>query len=412
MSRIHCYGMTVRITFMKFQLGSPRTSSYLFRVTKYLSIVLIFYTFVFFLFPHIKPSSLTITDSDIDFETRTSPVYNGFLPLTNAHQLCAAHDLAPYQPRTHPRKIYDLFMINNELDWLDIRLHEMSSEVDYFVILEAPHTFTGLPKNMSFQTQRSQFAAFDKKIIYHVLEDAPPPIDPTAQPGSKDYEANAWIQEKFQRDAMFSQVFPKLSGDQRPHEGDVILVSDVDELIRPATLQLLRNCAFPLILTLRSQFYYYSFQFRHRGEQWRHPQATFFRGMDNTILPHSLRSRHGGAVQVDERDSKQVADLWNAGWHCSSCFATLREMRRKMESFSHTNLNAEEFRRTERIVDRVGQGKDLWDRFGQWYKRIDHNQDVPQYIKENPVKYSYMINRDGEGAGFIDYEESISLDLV
>lgn len=68
---------------------------------------------------------------------------------------------------------------------------------------------------------------------------------------------------------------------------------------------------------------------------------------------------------VDEQNSNNVGDLWNAAWHCSSCFSTIKEMRRKMESFSHTNLNKGEFRMTDRIVDRVGRGKDLWDRFGQ-----------------------------------------------
>jgi len=28
-------------------------------------------------------------------------------------------------------------MINTELDWLEIRLHELESQVDYFVILES-----------------------------------------------------------------------------------------------------------------------------------------------------------------------------------------------------------------------------------------------------------------------------------
>lgn len=301
-------------------------------------------------------------------------------------------------------------MVNSELDWLEIRLHEMNTEVDYFVILESPTTFTGLAKNMTFQENRARFAAFEDKIIYHVLKDAPLPISNTSLPGSKEYEANAWVQEKFQRDAMFTQVFPTLLDERKPNKGDVILVSDIDEVIRPASLQVLRNCNFPVILTLRSQFYYYSFQFRHRGEQWAHPQATFYQGLEDTIKPHSLRSRHGGHVIVDERDSNKKGDLWNAAWHCSSCFSTIKEMRRKMESFSHTNLNKAEFRKTGRIVDRVSRGKDLWDRFGQWYKRIDHNNDIPTYIKSHRAKYGYMVDRDGVGAGFIDYEEMIEQD--
>ncbi|KAF5868195.1 putative glycosyl transferase family 17 protein [Botrytis fragariae] len=395
--------MAIQLSKARYSLQSQTT-----RIIKILSIIVFFYICTYFLLPRIQFTPLTITEEDISFEQRTAHIYNNFLPASSSDQLCASHSLTSYPDRSQKRKIYDLFMVNSELDWLEIRLNEMNTEVDYFVILEAPTTFTGLAKNMTFQEHRAKFSAFEDKIIYHVLTDAPPPVANTTLPGSKEYEANAWIQEKFQRDAMFTQVFPKLVDAQKPNEGDVILVSDIDEVIRPASLQVLRNCVFPVILTLRSQFYYYSFQFRHRGEQWAHPQATFYRGLENTIKPHSLRSRHGGHVQVDEKDSKSIGNLWNAAWHCSSCFSTLNEMRRKMESFSHTNLNKQEFRMTDRIVDRVGRGKDLWDRFGQWYKRIDNNNDIPSYIKDHRSKFGYMVDRDGEGAGFVDYDEVIA----
>ncbi|CAD6445963.1 ce5e1419-c448-46e3-b67b-d3248a8cf106 [Sclerotinia trifoliorum] len=397
---------------MAIQISKPRYSLQIqnTRIFKILSIGILFYLSIYLLLPRIRSSTLTITEEDISFEQQSSHYSNNFLPASSAAQLCASHSLTPYPLRSQKRKIYDLFMVNSELDWLEIRLHEMNTEVDYFVILEAPTTFTGLAKNMTFQENRARFAAFEDKIIYHVLKDAPLPISNTSLPGSKEYEANAWVQEKFQRDAMFTQVFPTLLDERKPNKGDVILVSDIDEVIRPASLQVLRNCNFPIILTLRSQFYYYSFQFRHRGEQWQHPQATYYQGLENTIKPHSLRSRHGGHVSVDERDSNSKGDLWNAAWHCSSCFSTIKEMRRKMESFSHTNLNKEEFRATGRIVDRVSRGKDLWDRFGQWYKRIDHNNDIPTYIKTHRTKYQYMVDRDGTGAGFIDYEEMIEQD--
>ncbi|KAF7885843.1 uncharacterized protein EAF02_004352 [Botrytis sinoallii] len=395
--------MAIQLSKARYSLQNQTT-----RIIKIFSIIVFFYICTYFLLPRIQSTPLTITEEDISFEQRTAHINNNFLPASTSDQICASHSLTSYPNRSQKRKIYDLFMVNSELDWLEIRLNEMNTEVDYFVILEAPTTFTGLAKNMTFQEHRAKFSAFEDKIIYHVLTDAPPPVSNTTLPGSKEYEANAWIQEKFQRDAMFTQVFPKLVGEQKPNEGDVILVSDIDEVIRPASLQVLRNCVFPVILTLRSQFYYYSFQFRHRGEQWAHPQATFYRGLENTIKPHSLRSRHGGHVQVDERDSKSIGNLWNAAWHCSSCFSTLKEMRRKMESFSHTNLNKQEFRMTDRIVDRVGRGKDLWDRFGQWYKRIDNNNDIPSYIKDHRSKFGYMVDRDGEGAGFVDYDEVIA----
>lgn len=60
-----------------------------------------------------------------------------------------------------------------------------------------------------------------------------------------------------------------------PQQGDVLVVADVDEIPHPSTLHTLRLCQFPRRLALRSQFYYYSFQFRHQVPAWAHPQATF-----------------------------------------------------------------------------------------------------------------------------------------
>ena len=74
-----------------------------------------------------------------------------------------------------------------------------------------------------------------------------------------------------------------------------------------------------------------------------------------------------------------------------------------MSSFSHVELNKEEFRAKSAIVERVRRGKDLWDRFGLWYQRVENNQDIPRYLKENREKFRYMLNRDAANAGFVDY---------
>jgi len=361
----------------------------------------------FYVFP-IAPDFITgkrhkhiIRPSDIELEASAYKIS----PSERA-SVCHAHNLPPYErdivdPR---RKVYDLFMINSELDWLEIRLHELAHQVDYFVILEAEKTFTGLKKKMWFQEHMHEFKEFEDKIIYHVLEE-PEPGHPghtnaTYEPGTPEYEEHAWIMERFQRNAMFSQVLPFLPDGQAPRENDVIIVSDIDEIPRPATIQLLRECHFGRMTTLRSKFYYYGFQWLHRGQEWAHPQATTYHGPALTIPPHELRSLKPVSIRVPK---SEITDLWNAGWHCSSCFSTIEEMLLKMKSFSHTNLNAEKFRNKERIVDRVRRGKDLWDRWFQWYVRVNRNEDVPLYVKENESKFGYMIDRDGENAGFVDY---------
>jgi len=188
----------------------------------------------------------------------------------------------------------------------------------------------------------------------------------------------------------------------------VILVSDVDEIPRPATLKVLRNCDFPRRLTLRSVFYYYSFQWLHRGDEWEHPQATFFEGLTKTILPVNLRNGDGGLPILKQLEKE---DLWSAAWHCSSCFATLEEMVNKIMSFSHQGWNKPEFREPASLARRVRNGLDMFDREGQVYDRVDGNTDIPGYLKEigGQEKFSYMLNRDGDNAGFRDYTEQIQL---
>jgi len=198
---------------------------------------------------------------------------------------------------------------------------------------------------------------------------------------------------------MFDQVFPGLSGDQKPSLDDVILVSDIDEIPRPETLQLLRNCKYPRRLTLRSRFYYYSFQWLHRGDEWHHPQATIYEG-DKTILPENLRMGYGENTNEIELDK---ADLWNASWHCSSCLATIEEMVIKLASFSHTTYNLPEFRDPEGIVHRVKNGLDLFDRKGELYDRVESNPDIPEFIRAHKEKFSYMVDRDPANANFRDY---------
>jgi beta-1,4-mannosyl-glycoprotein beta-1,4-N-acetylglucosaminyltransferase len=64
-------------------------------------------------------------------------------------------------------------MINNEIDWLEIRLDTMAKHVDYFVILESTVTFTGLEKPLTLKANWDRFARFHKQMIYQVVENPP-----------------------------------------------------------------------------------------------------------------------------------------------------------------------------------------------------------------------------------------------
>ncbi|PHH68947.1 hypothetical protein CDD82_168 [Ophiocordyceps australis] len=306
---------------------------------------------------------------------------------------CAAHG---YQVFTPPwpsgrRKVFDLFMANSELDLIEIRLATLYNHVDYFIIVESSRTFQGRPKPLTVRDNWPRFRNFHDKIIYHLLE-FPPGFAPRL----------TWDYEDLQRDASLDQVLPRLTGPQAPVYGDVIVVADVDEIPRPAALLVLRSCVFPRRLTLSSRFYYYSYQFRHTGADWPHPQATIWQGSDKTIRPTKLRGSDGGSTMSRILESGR---LENAGWHCSSCFSTIGEFLNKMASFSHMWMNEPKYRDVHRIAAAVRDGRDVWGRRQDVFERIDDNDDVPPPLltESGRRRFGYMLSRDGESAGFSDY---------
>ncbi|OAA35943.1 glycosyl transferase family 17 protein [Metarhizium rileyi] len=306
-------------------------------------------------------------------------------------QSCAAHGFTPFVQTGHGRrKVYDLFMINSELDFLEIRLDTLYDHVDYFVIVESLRTFQGTEKNLTIWDNWSRFERFHPKLIHHQLE-FPPDFAPLV----------TWDFEDLQRDSMFTQVFPRLTGEQAPNKGDVIIVADVDEIPRPETVTTLRSCTFPRRLTLYSKFYYYSFQFLHMGPEWPHPQATFYEGMDETVTPTHLRIGDGGSYF--HREFFEKAGMKNASWHCSSCFPTIAQLLNKMESFSHLWMNDDKYRDRDKIAESVRQGKDLWGRKKEKFLRLHENTDMPGLLLREGGRFDYMVNRDGQGAGFTDY---------
>ncbi|KAL2154416.1 hypothetical protein VTH82DRAFT_3092 [Thermothelomyces myriococcoides] len=306
--------------------------------------------------------------------------------------ICRPHGWKPFRPKdaSKPRKVYDLVMFNTELDHLEIRLNSTWDEVDFFVLVESRKTFTGHDKPLILLDNFDRFEPYHSKMIYHEIE-YPPNFKPR----------RTWDMEDLQRNSMLTQVFPRLTGRHEPQEGDVLVVSDVDEIPKPSTLRLLRACHFPRRLTLYSRFYYYSFQWLHRGPEWPHPQATYYQGLRRTLLPNDLRIADGGIWPFREWEKGGLA---NASWHCSSCFQTVGELLTKMASFSHTGLNAEKYRDRQRIVDHVRRGLDLWDRKGQIFDRVEGNTDVPPFLLENRERFKYMLDRDGPTAGFTDVE--------
>ena len=109
-------------------------------------------------------------------------------------------------------KIYDCFTFFNELDLLEIRLNELNNSVDYFVIVEATRTQTGIPKKLYFSENKERYKSFNKKIIHIIVNDMP------------DITKNSsWVLENYQRNQI-------MRGLVKCNDNDIIFISDLDEI--------------------------------------------------------------------------------------------------------------------------------------------------------------------------------------
>ena len=70
-------------------------------------------------------------------------------------------------------KIIDSFIFYNELDLLNYRLSILNDFVDYFILVESTHTFTGYPKKLFYNENKKLFDKFNQKIIHIIVDDFP-----------------------------------------------------------------------------------------------------------------------------------------------------------------------------------------------------------------------------------------------
>ena len=69
--------------------------------------------------------------------------------------------------------LYDCSLFYNELDLLEIRLHELNDIVDKFIIVEATKPFVGDSKPLIFDENKDSeiFKPFKDKIIHIIVDD-------------------------------------------------------------------------------------------------------------------------------------------------------------------------------------------------------------------------------------------------
>lgn len=264
--------------------------------------------------------------------------------------------------------IIDSFLFLNELDLLEIRLNELNSVVDQFVLLESLRTFSNKDKPLFFSENKSRFAPFLHKIQQVVLTELP----------SGD---NPWAREIYQRKVMLKVLrdFPKDS---------VCMISDLDEIPSRDSVakakEIVKSKPQPVVL-FHHFCHGYINQILTKSNSWS------FWGGTRVALSSYWTEDKGGRELPGAQDSS----IYNAGWHFRN-IGNLDDILYKLKSYSHhrdktSNGFIQENLSIDQIEDRINQKSELCED-GFLGEEFDE-KFWPEYVRENKSKFNHLFKK-------------------
>ena len=270
-------------------------------------------------------------------------------------------------------KIFDCFMYFDEDLLLDLRLNILDSFVDKFIIVESNLTHTGNLKKLKFNINK--FEKFKHKINYYPLENLK--IDKNLK-----LKKN-WSQHHLVDQSIRNSISRYISD---ASDEDWIIISDIDELPNPNIIQNFdkrKKYSF-----FEQQLFYYKFNLKCVSEPpWYGSRLCVKKYLKS---PQWLRN-----IKINKKDNllKKIFNdqqiLKNGGWHFSSVKKP-SEIITKLKSFAHNELVKEYMLNENYIRDKIKNCEDIFDR-GTILKKVELNNDFPEYLLKNKDKYSEFI---------------------
>ena len=280
-------------------------------------------------------------------------------------------------------RIVDCFIFYNELDMLEYRLSIMYQHVDAFVLVESTRTFVGNLKPLFYQENRERYAKYADKIVHVVVDDFDDA--PTIGFETNSYN-NQWGNEMYQRNCISLGI--EVLNRRRPFDKmDIFVVSDVDEMIDPKRIPLIREYLLDKekypdtqgAVRLKTDCYYYNLNYKFMNV-YADKQGVF-------TFEHYLRLKWS-EIPV-EKHKQPVRDInfgirfsdygflpVVAGWHLSY-FGSEHFIENKIKQFSHQEYNSVQYTNPEIIKKRMENGEDLFGResVSQNLKRIEFSEN-------------------------------------
>lgn len=262
-------------------------------------------------------------------------------------------------------------MFYNEVDILEIRLAELDPVVDVFVLVEATSTHMGEPRELVFpRYQNTRFFPWKDKIRYFAV-DLPA-------------EMTNWGRENFQR----TQAGLGLQGLE---PDDLVIISDLDEIISAETVRLALAGEIPIPCNISFPIHPYRLDWRWDVVLDGHCRCTLIHGKDLQEVPGGYSGIHEAMFMhnIIERPGR-VGLVGEYGWH----FTYVGDPERIIDK---ANSIADEWVKdvvtVEGAEEAIAMGTDVFGRENRPSHRVEI-EELPVYVQENQKRFSHILIGD------------------
>lgn len=222
--------------------------------------------------------------------------------------------------------IHQIILANDELELLRLNVNQAKQYAEVHVV-EADHTFSGTRKPFHIKDS----GLFDDVHLMGIEGNVS--IDP-------------WVNEEYQRNYWYNLERETLG------PGDVIIVSDADEILSSPGYYYVKNPTFSIVTFNTSAFYYNAHNIVvDLPTRAVICAATVGYMKSKNLLPDTLRW------------SRLTRTLFPAGWHYSFMGGP-EVIAKKLTMFSHQEYNRPPFTDPGYILECIQQSKDIFQRPG------------------------------------------------
>jgi beta-1,4-mannosyl-glycoprotein beta-1,4-N-acetylglucosaminyltransferase len=265
----------------------------------------------------------------------------------NCNGLTIIERVSPSKP-----KVYDCFMFFNELDVLEIRLNELDSVVDKFVLAEARYSHQGKPKPLYFEQNKERFKKFLHKIEHVIVEEFPPTTD-------------TWVREPYQRNQI-------ARGLKDCKDNDIIILSDVDEIPRASVVKQYNTSMG--ICCLQTRLFYYRLNLE-----------TPIKWYKVRIFPYAELKGRNLQYFRGENDYGYKHVFEDAGWHFSF-LGDKDHIKDKINNWAHDEFNNDRINNDDNVVKSIENGKDVLGR-DLSFSPVQIDETYPKFVRDNLKKF-------------------------